>query len=118
MKKITLPILYGAAILLLCACATQHAEKVVRLNDADDIKVTDLRSTPINGLLNVSATLQNQSSSTENFQYRFHWITNSGFAAADDEAWRPQMVYGNQSVQVRGTAPNPTATDFNLELSE
>ena len=103
---------------ILAACAHHDAEKVVRLNDDGNIRVTDIRSTHTNGLLVAAATLQNTSSSTETVQYRFAWKAESGFRADAGEGWASQIIYANQSVQIRGVAPNPQITDFSVELSQ
>jgi uncharacterized protein YcfL len=112
---------HSSLLLVLCVslvgCADHNAEKVVRLNNPDNIKIVDMRSVKTNGLLAVAVTLQNTSSSTDTIQYRFKWLTNSGFAAGNEEAWLPQLIYSEQSVQVRGVASNPSVTDFSFELS-
>ena len=104
--------------LFLGGCATHDAEKVTRLNDTGDILITDVRSTRTNGLLVAAATLQNTAYSPQTIRYRFRWTSPSGFNAGEGAGWAPQLLYSNQSVQIRGVAPNPQITDFSVELSQ
>jgi uncharacterized protein YcfL len=48
--------------------------------------------------------------------YKFRWIDREGMRAADEEAWKPLMMYENSNQLVTAVAPTNKAVDFKLIL--
>ena len=48
--------------------------------------------------------------------YKFRWIDREGMRAADEEPWKPLMLYNNSNMMVSTVAPNAKAVDFRLIL--
>lgn len=85
----------------------------------NDVDVSSLRSLSAeNGLFRVQAELSNRSEQPRQVFYRFRWIDKNGFAAWEDEAWKPLTVYGKQRLLVSTVAPIATAQTYSLELFE
>lgn len=118
MKNFCVPCLSLLLSLLLAACSSTPTidEMSVRIGDNEDIKIVDMRSIVRNGLLNVQATISNQSKS-DMLSYRFKWLGKNGMRVFDDEAWKPVTIAKGQSTDLVGIAPTPDAIDFKLELS-
>ena len=82
----------------------------------NNLKVTDLRATKRNNLLNIQAEITNLSSGNQQLYYRFKWLDRDGFTVWDEEPWKPMVVYGNQKQVINVVAPTFKATDFRLIL--
>src|ERR1041384_6578613 len=61
------------------------------------IQPTELRCTKAGDLLKIDANLNNDSSSVKRISYKFRWIDREGMRAAEEEAWKPLMVYDNSN---------------------
>lgn len=92
------------------------ASKVESLGEMKYLKVTDLRATQRNGLLNVQVEITNGNSSNEQLFYRFKWLDNTGFSVWGEEPWKPVLIYGKQKHLITVVAPTPAATDFRIQL--
>lgn len=90
--------------------------KVESLGEMTYLKVTDLRTTQRNGLLNVQVEVSNDNSSNEQLFYRFKWLDNTGFSVWGEEHWKPVLIYGKQKHLITVVAPIPAATDFRIQL--
>jgi len=80
------------------------------------IQPTELRCTKAGDLLKIDANLNNDSSSVKRISYKFRWIDREGMRAADEESWKPLMLYNNSNMMVSTVAPNAKAVDFRLIL--
>ena len=131
-----------AAVLLLAAgCATKKGfeqpgfafgcpigeEKVGSMGDLvkpktamegrrTTIQPTEIRCTKAGELLKIDANLNNDSSSVKRVSYKFRWIDREGMRAAEEESWKPLMLYNNSNLMVSTVAPNAKAVDFRLIL--
>lgn len=86
---------------------------------SNDVAVGELRSAAAeNGLFRVQAELNNRSAETRQVYYRFRWVDKNGFAAWEDEAWKPLTVYGKQRLLVDTVTPIASAHSYSLEISE
>lgn len=92
------------------------ASKIEELGKMTYLKVADLRAVKRDGLLRIQATLENTSSDNQQLYYRFRWLDADGFTVWDEEAWKPEVVYGMQKKVIAVVAPTFKATDFRLEL--
>jgi uncharacterized protein YcfL len=80
------------------------------------IQPTELRCTKVGELLKIDANLNNDSSSVKRIAYKFRWIDREGMRAAEEESWKPLMLYNNSNLVVNGVAPSAKAVDFRLIL--
>jgi uncharacterized protein YcfL len=117
-KKITQIAVFAFAMPAVISSHAQTMEsKLRRTGNTASVKIVDLRAVVRNKLLTVQASLQNDSSSGAQLNYRFKWLDNSGMKVADDEVWNPENVFAGQTLDITGIAPNPMATDFIIELN-
>jgi uncharacterized protein YcfL len=80
------------------------------------IQPTEMRCTRAGDLLKIDANLNNDSSSVKRISYKFRWIDREGMRAADEETWKPLMLYNNSNLMISTVAPNAKAVDFRLIL--
>src|SRR5205814_9819405 len=90
--------------------------KVVMEGKRTTILPTELRCTKSGDLLRIDANLNNDSSSVKRIAYKFRWIDREGMRAADEESWKPVMLYENPNMMISSVAPSPKAVDFRLIL--
>jgi len=67
-------------------------------------------------LIKVDTTLNNDSSKVKRINYKFRWIDREGMRAAEEEVWKPLMMYENSSQVITAVAPSSKAVDFRLVL--
>jgi uncharacterized protein YcfL len=80
------------------------------------IQPTEVRCTKAGDLLKVDANLNNDSSSVKRVAYKFRWIDREGMRAAEEESWKPLMLYNNSNMMISTVAPSAKAVDFRLIL--
>ena len=80
------------------------------------IQPTELRCTKAGELLKIDANLNNDSKSVKRIAYKFRWIDREGMRAAEEESWKPLMLYENSNLVVNAVAPSAKAVDFRLIL--
>jgi uncharacterized protein YcfL len=138
----TTPVLAAlAATILIAGCATKKGfeqpgyafgcpigeQKVGSMDDLvkaktsmegrrTTIQPTELRCTKTGELLKIDANLNNDSKSVKRIAYKFRWIDREGMRAAEEESWKPVMLYENSNLMVSTVAPNAKAVDFRLIL--
>jgi len=138
----TIPVLAAlAATMLIAGCATKKGfeqpgyafgcpigeQKVGSMDDLvkaktamegrrTTIQPTELRCTKTGELLKIDANLNNDSKSVKRIAYKFRWIDREGMRAAEEESWKPVMLYENSNLMVSTVAPNAKAVDFRLIL--
>ena len=98
-----------------------NMEDLIRVKTAIEGKrttiiVTEMRCTLSGDLLKVDATLNNDSSKVKRVAYKFRWIDREGMRAADEETWKPLLMYESSNQLVTGIAPHNRAVDFKLIL--
>jgi uncharacterized protein YcfL len=110
------------ALALLAGCATppppepgSAASKVVAMGKLKNIVVGAMRVARENGFMTVNAQLSN-TSYNKTFYYRFAWLGPEGFPVAEEETWKSQMMYGEQTSFIQAIAPTAKAVDFRLEI--
>jgi uncharacterized protein YcfL len=115
----------AAFALLTSGCATpppsppapgSAASKVVAMGELKNIAIGNMRVARENGFMTVGVQLNNTNKRNKTFYYRFAWLSAEGFPVADDEVWKPQLIYGGQNSFLQSIAPTPKAVDFRLEL--
>lgn len=82
-----------------------------------DIAVTDTRMAQAGDILQAAVTVQSKTGPVLPLQYRFVWIDAKGFEIDPEKGtWKPLTLYGKESRQIQGTAPNPSAIEFMLKI--
>ena len=80
------------------------------------IAATEMRCTMTGDLIKIDTSLNNDSSKVKRINYKFRWIDREGMLAADEEVWKPLMMYENSNQVVTAVAPSSKAVDFRLML--
>jgi uncharacterized protein YcfL len=80
------------------------------------IAITEMKCTMIGDLLKIDAMLNNDSSMVKRVAYKFRWIDREGMRAAEEESWKPLMIYENSNQIVTAVAPSNKAVDYKLIL--
>ena len=80
------------------------------------IQPTEMRCTKTGDLIKIDANLNNDSKSVKRIAYKFRWIDREGMRAAEEETWKPVMLYENSNMMISSVAPSPKAVDFRLIL--
>ena len=80
------------------------------------IQPTEMRCSRTGDLIKIDANLNNDSKSVKRIAYKFRWIDREGMRAAEEESWKPLMLYENSNMVVSTVAPSPKAVDFRLIL--
>jgi uncharacterized protein YcfL len=75
-----------------------------------------MRCTKAGDLLKIDANLNNDSSTVKRIAYKFRWIDREGMRAAEEESWKPLMLYNNSNLVINAVAPSAKAVDFRLIL--
>lgn len=109
-------VLLGTPFTLLATEGGTIASKVEELGKMTYLKVTDMRAVKRDGLLRIQVTISNTDNSNQQLYYRFRWLDDDGFTVWDEEAWKPEVIYGMQKKVIHAVSPSFKATDFRLEL--
>ncbi|MDF1628359.1 MAG: YcfL family protein [Alcanivoracaceae bacterium] len=81
--------------------------------------VRDPKMANAGDLLRAQATLENRWKFKLDFQYKIKWFSADGFEIApDSRPWTTVMMPGRTQLNVQATAPNPTATRFEIWVQE
>jgi len=80
------------------------------------IQPTEMRCSKAGDLIKIDANLNNDSKSVKRIAYKFRWMDREGMRAAEEETWKPLMLYENSTMTVSTIAPSPKAVDFRLIL--
>jgi uncharacterized protein YcfL len=80
------------------------------------IQATELRCSKTGDLMKIDANLNNDSKSVKRVSYKFRWIDREGMRAADEESWKPLMMYENSNRVINTISPSNKAADFRLIL--
>lgn len=120
MKRLSLTALLGGA-LLLAACATAPADKLVNYRGGDlrgvitvQRAATDLAES---GLPQAKVILANTAGTTQKFEYKFVWYDKNDMPLDDnDRPWHAASISGRDEMSVTGTAPGDKATRFQIQI--
>jgi len=80
------------------------------------IQATEMRCTKSGDLMKIEANLNNDSSKVKRIAYKFRWMDREGMRAAEEESWKPLLLYENSNYVVSAVAPSNKAVDFRLIL--
>lgn len=86
---------------------------------AGRIRVTEVKQTEVGGLLKPAISLKSMVSGTQNLQYKWSWFDASGFdVSSSQQHWSPLIVYGEQSKNIVGLAPNAGVKSFKFHIRD
>ncbi|HZP86048.1 MAG TPA: DUF1425 domain-containing protein [Burkholderiales bacterium] len=88
--------------------------KVSQEGKRTTVGVTELRCTTTGDLLKIEANLNNDASRVQRVAYKFRWIDREGMRAAEEESWKPVLLYERSSSVISAVAPSNKASDFHL----
>ena len=80
------------------------------------IQATEMRCSKTGDLMKIDASLNNDSSTVKRIAYKFRWIDREGMRAAEEESWKPVMLYENSNLVINTVSPSNKAVDFRLIL--
>jgi uncharacterized protein YcfL len=80
------------------------------------IMATEMRCSKTGDLMKIDANLNNDSSTVKRIAYKFRWIDREGMRAAEEEVWKPVMLYENSNLVINSVSPSNKAVDFKLIL--
>ena len=117
-----------AALLILGGCTSGTVGGMKKTDDgfatyidynntilATRLKLSDIKTRKVNGLLQVSADLHNHYDIDLDFQYKFKFFDKDGFeVSTDGRPWTPVVITGNETISVQAVAPNPSAETFKI----
>jgi uncharacterized protein YcfL len=78
------------------------------------VQVVDMRCSMTGDLMKINATLNNDSRNPKRVAYKFRWIDREGMRAAEEESWKPVLLYEKSNQLVEAVAPTPKAVDYKL----
>jgi len=82
---------------------------------AERVIITDAKYRTTNELLEVNVELSSQFEKSQKLQYHFNWFDGQGFIVEPAKSpWKPLDLHGHQTVQLKGVAPSPKVTSFNV----
>ena len=90
--------------------------KVLMEGRRTTIQATEMRCTRAGDLLKIDANINNDSNTVKRVAYKFRWIDREGMRAAEEEAWKPLLLYDNSNLPINSVAPSNKAVDFRLIL--
>ena len=90
--------------------------KVVMEGTRTTVLPTEMRCSKAGDLLKIDANLNNDSRSVKRISYKFRWIDREGMRAAEEEAWKPLLIYDNSNLMINTVSPTSKAADFRLIL--
>ncbi len=81
--------------------------------------IRDPKTTMAGDLMRAQATLENRWKFKLDFQYKVKWFNADGFEIAPEgRPWTTVVMPGRTQLNVQATAPNPTATRFEIWVQE
>jgi uncharacterized protein YcfL len=80
------------------------------------VQVVEMRCTMSSDLLRIDATLNNDSRNPKRVAYKLRWIDREGMRAAEEESWKPLMLYEKSNQLITAVAPTPKAVDYKIIL--
>jgi uncharacterized protein YcfL len=86
---------------------------------AKKLSIENFNTRVINDLLNVQVSIENQFTSSQEFQYKFAWFDVTGFEIeAEGNTWHTLVLHGKEMKTIQALAPNPTVRKYKIVLRE
>ena len=90
--------------------------KVAQEGQRTNVIVTEMRCTMSGDRMKIEANLNNDGSKTKRVAYKLRWIDREGMRAAEEEAWKPVLMYEKSNQLIEAVAPTPKAVDYRIIL--
>jgi len=88
-------------------------------NLQESIEMKNLKMRKVGGVLQAAGTMFSTVTSDLKVQYRFSWYDADGFEIDKDAgSWKSLTLYGRQTADVQGVAPNARAEEFKVVIRE
>jgi uncharacterized protein YcfL len=118
-------VVLGLAVAIGCSAsfaqsygeANSASSKLMLRGEPYGVKVVEMRAQKKNDVLVVQTELLNTDGGDRQVYWRYRWLDASGMQVGDGDAWKPLLIYGQQSQFLRGTAPTSQVVDFRLEMN-
>ena len=79
----------------------------------------NLKMRKVGNILQAGGTMFSTVTSDLKVQYRFSWYDKDGFELDKDAgSWKSLTLYGRQTADVQGVAPNARAEEFKVVIRE
>jgi len=88
--------------------------KVAQEGRRTNVIVTEMRCTMTGDRMKIEANLNNDAAQVRRVAYKFRWIDAEGMRAAEEETWKPVLMYEKSNHVVSSIAPSNKAVDFRL----
>lgn len=86
---------------------------------AKRLLISKVKSRKTNDLLEVNLELTSSYEKSQKLQYHFNWFDGEGFVIEPKKTpWKPLELHGQQSITLRGLAPNINVSTFNVYVRE
>lgn len=131
MKRISVLLL--PAFLLLAGCSASNMASVEKRDGivsseylksanptlASRLRVHEPATRRVGDLMQAQAVLENRWKFQLDFKYKVKWFDENGFEIAPEgRPWTPVAIPGRNRLSVQATAPNPTATRFEIWVQD
>ncbi len=81
------------------------------------LQIVDIKGRKESNLMQAQIQVMNKFDRDYNFEYRFQWFDDKGFEIRSvKEHWTPVLIYGQEVKTLVGTAPNPGAVKFRINI--
>ena len=85
----------------------------------ESIEMKNLKMRKVGGILQAAGTLFSMVTSDLRIQYRFSWYDKDGFEIDKDaNSWKSITLYGRQTADIQGVAPNARAEEFKVVIRD
>jgi uncharacterized protein YcfL len=110
-----------AAFLMFCSCATVRTHSSDSRIFVDESLKLDVQSVQMqrngSGTMNFQAVFANLSGRDQQLQYKIDWLDDAGtYSKSILSRWTPLWVTTGAPSRIQETAPDPTISDFRLQI--
>ncbi len=83
------------------------------------LEIASLKQVMVGGVLKANVTLFSDNSDSMKLQYKFSWYDENGMIIErDGEPWKSFDIYGKETKDIVGVAPNVYAKEFKVVIRE
>jgi len=83
------------------------------------LEIASLKTVMVGGVMKANVTLFSDNSDSMKLQYKFSWYDENGMIIErDGEPWKALNIYGKETKDIIGIAPNVYAKEFKVVIRE
>lgn len=83
------------------------------------LEIASLKQVMVDGVMKANVTLFSDNSDSMKLQYKFSWYDENGMIIErDGEPWKSLNIYGKETKDIVGIAPNIYAKEFKVVIRE